>query len=153
MRIVLFLLLNFGALYVGSLFMGGSPAKNTWYQGLNQAPWTPPGWVFGFAWTTIMVLYSVYLARIFKDLPKDKFKLAIGLFLAQWVLNVSWNPLFFVHHALLLGCSCILLLFAVIILFHITLVKKRPYEIVFVLPYLVWLGVAFSLNLYVLLYN
>lgn len=61
--------------------MGGSPADNDWYTSLNKAPWTPPGWVFGFAWTTIMILYSIYLSRVFKSLPNEKLKLAVVLFL------------------------------------------------------------------------
>lgn len=153
MRIALFLILNFGALYVGALFMGGSPAENEWYNALNKAPWTPPGWVFGFAWTSIMILYSIYLSRVFKSLPKEKFKLAIGLFFIQWILNVCWNPIFFVHHALVLGCIFILLLMLVLLFFHVKFVKNKRIELVLILPYLLWLCVAFSLNLYVFLRN
>jgi tryptophan-rich sensory protein len=153
MRIALFLILNFGALYVGALFMGGSPAENEWYKALNKAPWTPPGWVFGFAWTTIMILYSIYLSRVFKSLPKEKFKLAVGLFIIQWILNVSWNPIFFVHHALVLGCVFIFFLIVVLLVFHLKYLKHRRIELVLILPYLLWLCVAFSLNLYVFIRN
>jgi benzodiazapine receptor len=153
MRIALFLILNFGALYVGALFMGGSPAENEWYKALNKAPWTPPGWVFGFAWTTIMILYSIYLSRVFKSLPKEKFKLAVGLFIIQWILNVSWNPIFFVHHALVLGCVFIFFLIVVLLVFHVKHLKHRRIELVLILPYLLWLCVAFSLNLYVFIRN
>jgi benzodiazapine receptor len=153
MRIALFLILNFGALYVGALFMGGSPAENEWYKALNKAPWTPPGWVFGFAWTTIMILYSIYLSRVFKSLPKEKFKLAVGLFIIQWILNVSWNPIFFVHHALVLGCVFIFFLIVVLLVFHVKYLKHRRIELVLILPYLLWLCVAFSLNLYVFIRN
>lgn len=153
MRIALFLILNFGALYVGALFMGGSPAENEWYKALNKAPWTPPGWVFGFAWTTIMILYSIYLSRVFKSLPKEKFKLAVGLFIIQWILNVSWNPIFFVHHALVLGCVFILFLIVVLLVFQVKYLKHRRIELVLILPYLLWLCVAFSLNLYVFIRN
>ena len=52
----LFLLLNFGALAIGSYFMNNGPQSN-WYLTLNKAPWTPPGWVFGVAWTTIMICF------------------------------------------------------------------------------------------------
>ncbi len=153
MRTILFLLINFGALYVGALLMGGSPADNNWYMALNKAPWTPPGWVFGFAWTTIMILYSIYLSRVFKSLTKERLKLAVVLFLAQWFFNVCWNPIFFVHHALVLGCVFILSLFTVLIIFHRKFSKIKSVESIFLLPYLGWLMVAFSLNLYVFLRN
>ena len=153
MRIVLFLLVNFGALYMGALLMGGSPAENEWYQALNKAPWTPPGWVFGVAWTSIMIFYSIYLARVFKFIPKEKFAFAIGLYVMQWILNVCWNPIFFVHHALVLGCVFILLLMVVLVFFHVKFVKNKRIELGLILPYLLWLCVAFSLNLYVFLRN
>ncbi|TXI83302.1 MAG: tryptophan-rich sensory protein [Crocinitomicaceae bacterium] len=142
-----------GSRTCGTLLMGGSPADNDWYTSLNKAPRTPPGWVFGFAWTTIMILYSIYLSRVFKSLPNEKLKLAVVLFLAQWFFNVCWNPIFFVHHALVFGCIFILLLFAVLVLFHLKFVNKRRVELGLILPYLLWLCVAFSLNLYVFLRN
>ena len=54
--ILFFLILNFGALGIGSFLMNNGPTS-TWYLTLNKAPWTPPGWVFGFAWFTIMILF------------------------------------------------------------------------------------------------
>ena len=58
---IFFLVLNFSALAIGSWLMNNGPMTN-WYVNLNQAPWTPPGWVFGIAWTTIMICFSVYMA-------------------------------------------------------------------------------------------
>ena len=61
LRILLFLIINFGGLFIGGLFTGeGVPSD--WYQNLNKAPWNPPGWVFGAAWTTVMICFSVYMA-------------------------------------------------------------------------------------------
>ena len=59
-RLILFLTLNFGALALGGIF-AGQGAVSDWYEALNKAPWTPPGWVFGFAWTTIMICYSLFM--------------------------------------------------------------------------------------------
>jgi len=52
--LLLFLIINFGGLALGSYLMNDGP-NSTWYNDLNQAPWTPPGWVFGAAWTVIMI--------------------------------------------------------------------------------------------------
>lgn len=38
-----FLIVNFGGLYLGGILMGSNPGSNTWYNNLQQAPWTPPG--------------------------------------------------------------------------------------------------------------
>ena len=81
-----FLIINFGGLYLGAILMGSSPGSNTWYNNLQKAPWTPPGYFFGIAWTIIMILYSIYCARAFSSpLPKK----TVGLFILQWVLGLT----------------------------------------------------------------
>ena len=105
----LFFVLNFGALALGSLLMGSSPVENEWYVELNKAPWTPPGWVFGAAWTTIMLLFTIYLTLQQKAKLTDK--RFILLFALQFLTNVLWNPLFFYFHWTFLGMIVIFLLF------------------------------------------
>ena len=92
LKIIVFLFLNFGALAMGGIF-AGSGAGSDWYNELNKAPWTPPGWVFGFAWTTIMLCFSVYMAFLYQKVT-DKRNI-ISLYIIQWILNVAWNPAFF----------------------------------------------------------
>ena len=70
--LILFLIINFGGLALGSWLMNNGP-NSDWYLNLDKAPWTPPGWVFGAAWTTIMVCFSVYLVFLFiKNFSKKK---------------------------------------------------------------------------------
>ena len=60
LKIIGFLFLNFGALALGGLF-AGSGAGSNWYAELNKAPWTPPGWVFGFCMDDNHALFfSIY---------------------------------------------------------------------------------------------
>ena len=59
-RFLVFLIVNFVALGLGGMFTG-SGVVSDWYQQLNQAPWTPPGWVFGAAWTSIMIFHFIWL--------------------------------------------------------------------------------------------
>ena len=89
LRIILFLVINFTALVIGGIFTN-SGVPSEWYQSLNKAPWTPPGWFFGAAWTTIMICFSVYMAYA-TEIVRTK-KTLIVLFSVQWVLNVLWNP-------------------------------------------------------------
>jgi len=72
MWLVLFLLINFSALGIGTWLMNSGPTSN-WYLTLNKAPWTPPGWVFGVAWTTIMVCFSIYLSYLMNAKATDTF--------------------------------------------------------------------------------
>ncbi len=141
----LFLILNFGALALGSLLMGSSPIENEWYVQLNKAPWTPPGWVFGAAWTTIMLLFTIYLT--IQEKEKLNNKRFLVLFTLQFLTNVLWNPIFFYFHWTLLGMIIMLLLIISLVLM-LYYFKLRSWKSLFLLPYLIWLSVAFSLNAY-----
>ena len=141
----LFLILNFGALALGSLLMGSSPIENEWYVQLNKAPWTPPGWVFGAAWTTIMLLFTIYLTLQKKEKITDK--RFVFLFALQFLTNVLWNPIFFYFHWTFLGMIVMLLLIVSLVLM-LYYFKLRSWKSLFLLPYLIWLSVAFSLNAY-----
>lgn len=145
----LFLVINFGALTIGSWLMNNGP-QTLWYTNLNKAPWSPPGWLFGVAWTTIMLCFSVYMASI----KKTGFtRNVIILFSIQFVLNVIWNYIFFNKHLVGLALISILLLTIVVgILFFYNL-KTLKAKSLFILPYGIWLCLATSLNAYILIYN
>ena len=149
-RIIIFLVLNFAALGIGGFFTGkGVPS--IWYVELNKAPWTPPGWMFGVAWSTIMVCFSVYLSIAYHKLSNRS--LLLALFGVQWILNVSWNPTFFYFHYTVLGLNIIILLTLLIGFFLFFYFPKVKYYSILVLPYFVWLCIATSLNAYVVLKN
>ena len=148
--IVLFLILNFGALAIGSYFMNSGPSSN-WYLTLKKAPWTPPGWVFGVAWFSIMICYSIYMANL---ILISEFKIFIWVvFAIQFILNISWNYFFFNLHLPILGLVNILLLTIVVgyflFNFHLTLRLST----LWIVPYFVWLLLASSLNLYIVIKN
>ncbi len=145
-----FFLANFGALALGGLLMGGSPVQNDWYVSLNKAPWTPPGWVFGFAWTFIMICFTIYMFQAVQI--KKSLNFTISLFLAQWVLNVAWNPLFFYFHWPTISLLTILLLLLILLIMSIK-IKNKWQSNLLLLPYIAWIVIATSMNLFIVLYN
>lgn len=147
---VFFLIINFGALALGGWLMDNGPMTD-WYIQLNKAPWTPPGWVFGVAWTTIMICFSIYLAQLFSFEVNSKIVL---LFALQVFLNIIWNFLFFNKHLILSGLIVLVLLTVLILYFFFNFNQgKISYYRFFLLPYIFWLFVAISLNAYILIYN
>jgi len=149
-RLLLFLVLNFTALGIGSIFTGkGVPSD--WYQNLDKAPWTPPGWVFGAAWTTIMVCFAFYMTFAWE--VKASRNLLLGLFIIQWILNVLWNPVFFKYHQVLAGLLIISLLTLLIGYFLFGYISELKYKSLLVLPYFLWLLIATSLNGYIYFRN
>ncbi|WBX71613.1 TspO/MBR family protein [Tenacibaculum retecalamus] len=150
-RFLLFLVVNFLALGIGTLLMEDGSQKE-WYLSLNKAPWTPPGWVFGAAWTTIMLLFSFYMTKLsfeYKFLDKK----LLSLFIAQWILNVSWNYFFFNQQLTIVGLVSITLLWFLIGYFTFDHLKKIRVYTLLILPYLIWMTIATSLNAYIVFYN
>lgn len=148
--ILVFAILNFAALGIGGFLMGGE-VTGAWYASFNKAPWTPPGWAFGVAWTLIMVCFSVYMAQAWQRVENRQ--LLLMLFVAQWILNVAWNPVFFKFHLVGPGLVVIVLLTILVGIFlfkYFSLLKSWS---MLVLPYFVWLLVATSLNAYIWIKN
>lgn len=150
LRIILFLLINFAAIGIGSLFTT-SGVTSDWYLNLNKAPWTPPGWVFGAAWTTIMICFSIYMAFAW-DQVKNRTTL-LTLFIIQWILNVGWNPVFFHWRNMSVGLvviSALTLLMGYFLFKYWSVLKNKS---LLLLPYCIWLVIATSLNGYALFNN
>lgn len=149
-RLIIFFVLNFGALALGGLFTGEGVISD-WYLNLNKAPWTPPGWVFGATWTTIMLLFTIYLSILWPKLQNKK--QLIFLFGSQWILNVSWNPLFFYFHSVWIALFVIILLTLLILFLIIKYWTQLLHYSWLLAPYFLWLMIATSLNAYVVLNN
>ncbi|MDO9275994.1 MAG: TspO/MBR family protein [Lutibacter sp.] len=144
-----FLVLNFGALGIGVLLMNNGP-ESGWYTALNKAPWTPPGWFFGVAWTTIMICFSIYMAYLIQVKSNSNIWL---LFFVQFILNISWNFVFFNQHLVLMGLLVIVLLTFLVGYFMLKFNKLMKQKTWLIVPYFIWLIVASSLNAYVFLNN
>ena len=149
-KIILFIILNFGALAIGS-YLVDSGASSDWYQNLNKAPWTPAGWVFGTVWTSIMICYSVYMAYLIK-INRDTKKIIL-LYSIQWILIIGWNLIFFDWQLIIIGLIEICLLTTIILYLFIYFWKDLKTKTLLLFPYLIWLFIASSLNAYIAIYN
>lgn len=146
---IVFLIINFSALGIGNWLMNNGP-QTEWYTSLNQAPWTPPGWVFGVAWTSIMLCFAIYMSYLYLKTPTTKVIILFGI---QFVLNVIWNYIFFNQHLIGLGLAVILALTIVVGIFLIAFKNDLKLKTLLIAPYFIWLCVAASLNAYILINN
>jgi len=149
-NILILLLLNFGALAIGGLFTGDGVASD-WYSELDKAPWTPTGWVFGAAWTTIMICFTFYMGILLRR-AKTKQKVR-SLYILQLVLNITWNPIFFYYQFPSIALVVIITLTLLIFYFILNYRKTLGWYSILIVPYVVWLCIATSLNLYILMSN
>ena len=145
------LLVNFGGLALGSAWTDPGTTSE-WYTSLNQAPWTPPGWVFGAAWTLIGVTFSIWGGLVFGSRVYEA-ELRL-LYPISVLLNVVWNPLFFWLHAkATAGVVIVLLGFTIYAITDITRKGFGWRYAIFSVPYFLWLIIATSLNWYTVIMN
>ncbi len=144
-----FLIINFGALGLGMLFMGDG-ASSEWYTSMNKAPWTPPGWVFGVAWSLIMICFSIYMTFLYLKLP---IRTVFFLFTLQFILNIAWNFAFFNQHLITPSLIIIIGLTLTVSTLMIRYWDLMRIKTILIAPYVIWLCIASSLNLYILLNN
>ena len=150
LRTFLFLFINFVLVfYIGNILMADGSNSN-WYINLNKAPWTPPGWVFGLAWSFLLICFSIYLSLLSQKNVSNKL---IVIILVQYLLNIVWNYFFFNQHLTELGIIDISFLTLTVYYIFYTNLKTMKWKSIFIVPYLLWLLVATSLNLYIVIYN
>ena len=137
---------------IGSIFTISSIP--TWYAVLRKPWFTPPNWLFGPIWLTLYFLMGISLYLVFESKRnKEKEKPALLAFGVQLFLNVLWSVLFFGMHYLLYGFIEIVLLWisiAVTIILFFKISKAAAYLL---LPYILWVTIAASLNYYVFILN
>ena len=151
--VALFGVLNFVGLAIGGLATGPGVSSD-WYAGLDKAPWTPPGWVFGAAWTAVMLGFTWFMTSVWSLLGTGvERRTWAGWFAMAWLLNVGWNPLFFGWQEAGWALAEILALYAVIVA-----MARKAWSVLGparwgIAPYVAWLTVAVSLNAYVVFNN
>jgi benzodiazapine receptor len=128
-----------------------APNIGTWYAGLEKPWFTPPGWVFGPAWTVLYLLMGYAAYEAWKT--GKKAEPALKLFGAQLVLNALWSFVFFGAHELLLAFLELLVLWLAIAATALKFRELSRRAFLAMLPYLAWVTFAGALNFAVWLLN
>ncbi len=126
--------------------VSGSGEENTWFAELVKPDAQPPGWVFGLMWSALYLMIAIAFAMVLHARGARSRGVAIGLFLAQFVLNLSWSPIFFGQHKVTMAFYLILLILALAIATTIVFGRIRKAAAWMMVPYLVWLSFASILN-------
>jgi tryptophan-rich sensory protein len=137
---------------IGSLFT--APAIPTWYATIQKPPFTPPNWLFAPAWITLYLLMGISAFIIWRrGLDKRWVKQALIVFLIQLVLNALWSVAFFGLESPLYGVIVIAALWLAILLMIIKFFKVSFVAAVLLLPYILWVTFAATLNVSILVLN
>ncbi len=135
------LLLCFAAAAAGALFPPGE-----WYAALAKPSWTPPGWLFGPVWTVLYVVMAVAAWRVWRAPDSPARSLALGLMLAQLLLNAAWSGLFFGLRSPALAFLDICALWALLVWLMFAFRRVDAAAGWMIVPYLAWVSFALVLN-------
>jgi tryptophan-rich sensory protein len=125
--------------------------KEPWYSELVKPSFSPPDWIFAPVWITLYLLMGFAIWLIWLN-PKKTQKV-FTIYFTHLFINASWSITFFALHQVLAS----LLIIALIIFLVIWLVKLyypiNKISAILMLPYITWLGFAFSLNYSIFVLN
>ncbi|MFB6073112.1 MAG: TspO/MBR family protein [Halobacterium sp.] len=132
--------------------VGAAPAlvtatgSGSWYDSLAKPAFAPPNWVFGPVWTLLFTLLGVAAYLVVRDGAGRERTLALGLFVTQYALNVSWTLVFFGGQNPAGGLAVIAALWAAIAATLAAFHRVRPAAGYLLAPYLAWVSFAAVLN-------
>ncbi len=126
--------------------MSGSTAENAWYQTLLKPQIQPPGWVFGVVWPTLYLMLGLALAMVLNARGSLYQRPAVALFAAQFLINLTWSPIFFGAHQVTAAFYVILFMLGVAIATTFVFARVRKAAAWLMVPYLVWISFAAILN-------
>jgi benzodiazapine receptor len=130
--------------------LGGAVTSSsvaTWYATLDKPAWTPPGWLFGPAWTLLYALMAVVAWLLWGQRHESPAaRVTLRLWFLQLALNCAWSFLFFGLRSPLAGLLDILALLVVIIWIQFRLAGGRRALALLWMPYIAWVAFAAALN-------
>ncbi len=139
--LLVWIVVSFAPGAVGGRFLPGE-----WYRALDKPPWTPPGWVFGPAWTLLYLSMGVAAWLVWRERGWQRAALPLAVYGVQLVLNGLWSWLFFGLRRPDLALADIVALWAAIATTIVTFWGVRPLAGAILLPYLAWVSFATALN-------
>jgi benzodiazapine receptor len=150
LALVLFLAISFAVAALGTTATAGN--VEGWYAEAEKAPWNPPSWVFGPAWTLLYTLMSVAAWLVWRQRDRARARPALTLYVVQLVLNALWTPVFFGLYppigapALWIALVIILALDLAVLLTMLSFWRVSRVAAWLLVPYWAWVLFATTLN-------
>ena len=148
LSLVIILLITFTASVIGGFTTAAF--KEPWYSEIILPSFNPPSWVFAPVWTTLYILMSVAIWRIWIKFFNTKI---LKIYFYHLFFNSIWSVIFFGFHLPFLALIDLL----IIILFVIYLAKAYKdldaSSFYLTIPYIIWILYAFVLNLSIVILN
>jgi benzodiazapine receptor len=148
LSLVIIILITFLASFIGGYVT--TSFKEPWYSEIILPSFNPPSWVFAPVWTTLYIMMSLAIWRVWIKLSDKKI---LEIYFYHLFFNATWSVIFFGFHLIELALfNLIIILFFIIKLMRIYF-KKERFSFYLMVPYLLWSSYAFVLNLTIVILN
>jgi tryptophan-rich sensory protein len=148
LSLLILLLVTFIAPVIGSYVT--SVFKEPWYSEIIQPSFNQPSWVFPPVWTTLYVMMSIAIWRVWIAFFYSRI---LKLYFFHLFFNCIWSIIFFGFHQIGLALiNIIVILFFIIILMKEYL-KIDKLSFYLMIPYFLWSSFALVLNASILFLN
>jgi tryptophan-rich sensory protein len=127
-------------------WLSNSGYGNPWFDALVKPSFMPPGWLFGVVWPILYALLGISLAMILAEPPSERRRNGLILFFVQLAMNFAWSPLFFALHDINAAKILIFAMAATAAATGGNFTRIRPVAGLLMVPYILWLVFAATLN-------
>ena len=124
--------------------------KEPWYSEIVLPSYNPPSWVFAPVWTTLYILMSFSIWRVWILFFDRKI---LNIYFIHLFFNATWSVVFFGFHKInlaLLNLIIILIFIGILMKVYFTKDKLSFY---LTLPYFIWSFYALILNFSIAVLN
>lgn len=128
----------------GRLSQSGS--GNPWFDSLIKPELFPPAALFGIVWTVLYAMMGFALALVGSAWGARGRGVAVTIFAIQFLVNLTWSPVFFGMHRITGGLIVIAILDVLVVITLVRFWRIRKLAGALLLPYLAWILFATVLN-------
>jgi len=122
------------------------PSENAWFLSLVKPAAQPEGYVFSIVWPILYILIALALAMVLNARSARLRWIGVTFWIAQFLLNLVWSPLFFGGHQISYAFYVLMLMFGLATVTTFIFGRIRVQAAWLMVPYLAWLCFAGILN-------
>ena len=148
LSLFIILLITFIASAIGGFTT--SSFKEPWYSEIILPSFNPPSWVFAPVWTTLYIMMSVAIWKVWINSFDSKI---LNLYFIHLFFNGTWSIVFFGFHQIGLALINLVIILIFIILLMKTYFVRDKISFYLMIPYFLWSSYALILNSSIFLYN